>query len=337
MIASDVVRLVVQAVAATLLLSDGAEVWSLAALAALYGAGDAFFQPAMTGLLPQTVSAARLQDANALRGMTYSIGSIAGPALAGGIIALGGPGAAFVVDAVTFAVSVACLVPLQPRVVDRAAAAATSFLDELRGGWRAVRALPWVRDGLVAMATYHVVVLPSVFVLGPVLADQELRGAGDWAIISAAFGIGSILGDLALLRWRPRRALHSALLLLIGASCQAAIFGSGLSVWLIAALEVLAGACVTGFFTLWTVSLQEHVPEDVLSRVSSYDFLASAGLIPVGTALAGALVEPVGLHELLVAMSVVGAAVAAACAATPAVRALTRPGAPGTASPPPRP
>lgn len=325
MIASDVVRLVVQAVAAVLLLSDEVGVGGLAVLAVLYGSADAFFQPAMTGLLPQTVSAPRLQDANALRGMTYSVGSVAGPALAGVLVAVAGPGGAFAFDAVTFAVSVACLVALRPRVVDRAAAAAASFAGDLRGGWRAVRARPWVQAGLASLTGYHVVVLPAIFVLGPVLMDERYGGAGDWAVITAAFGAGAILGDVVLLRWRPRRALLTGMLLLVGASCQAAIIGSGLPVAAIAALEFLTGGCVTAYFTLWTVSLQEHVPEDVLSRVSSYDFLASTGTVPLGAALAGLLAGPVGLQPLLVGMSVVGVACALACCAVPAVRGLRRP------------
>ncbi|HYF24136.1 MAG TPA: MFS transporter, partial [Baekduia sp.] len=192
MIASDAVRLVAQAAGAVLLLSGAAEVWSLAALAVAYGAADALFQPAMVGLLPQTVSAARLQDANALRGLTFSAGSLAGPVLAGVLIAAGGPGAAFVADAATFAVSIACLTALRPRVVERAAAVAGSFAADLRGGWRAVRERAWVQAGLSALLGYHVVVLPAIFVLGPVLMDEDYGGAGDWALITACFGAGAI-------------------------------------------------------------------------------------------------------------------------------------------------
>ena len=90
----------------------------LAVLAAVYGAADAFFAPAFTGLLPGTVSPVNLQPANALRGLSYSAGSIVGPILAGFLVAFaGGPGGAFLFDAATFAVSIACLMPLRPRVV----------------------------------------------------------------------------------------------------------------------------------------------------------------------------------------------------------------------------
>jgi hypothetical protein len=169
-----------------------------------------------------------------------------------------------------------------------------------------------------------VLVLPSIFVLGPVLAERDFGGAAGWAVITSAFGIGSLAGDLILLRWRPTRALRIGALALLGASTQAAVIGSGLGVPVVAALELLAGICVTGCFTLWETSLQEHVPPRALSRVSSYDYLTSTGLIPVGNVLGGGLAALLGLRPALVAMSVVGVAAAACVLAVPAVRALPR-------------
>ena len=112
--------------------------------------------------------------------------------------------------------------------------------------------------------------------------------------------------------------------MLVGASCQAAFIGSGLGVWAIAGLEVLAGVCVTGTFTLWETSLQEHVPDRALSRVSSYDYLTSAGLIPVGNLTIGFVTAAIGLHQALFAMTVLGVGAALAVAAVPAVRRLPR-------------
>jgi hypothetical protein len=223
-----------------------------------------------------------------------------------------------------------CLIPLRPRVIDAemhddAPEGATEhFLVSLRAGWSEVRRRPWVVAFLGGMGTYHAIVLPAIFVLGPVLVQRELGGARDWAIITAGFGVGSILGDLLLLRWRPRYALRVAALMLAGASCQAAFIGSGLGVWSIAGFEVLAGICVTGTFTLWETSLQEHVPDRALSRVSSYDYLTSAGLIPVGNLLSGLAVVAIGLHQSLVAMSVIGVVVSLGIVAVPSVRQLTR-------------
>jgi len=87
MLASDLVRFAVQLVVGLLLLTQNAEIWMLAALAAVYGTADAFFQPALSGLMPQVVSPPRLLQANALRGLTMSTGLMLGPALAGVLVA----------------------------------------------------------------------------------------------------------------------------------------------------------------------------------------------------------------------------------------------------------
>ncbi len=331
LITSDVARFACQLIAGLLLVTEQAHVAHLVVLAAVYGAADAFFAPAFTGLLPGTVAPVNLQPANALRGLSYSTGSIVGPVLGGLLVAFaGGPGGAMLFDAATFAVSVACLVPLRPRVVaetlagEDPEATTTHFLTSLRKGWREVRSRPWVLAFLGGSISYHVFVLPAIFVLGPVLAAEELDGARSWAVITAGFGVGCVVGDLLLLRWRPRFALRVSSLMLLGASCQAAFIGSGLGTWGIAGLEVLAGVCVTGYFTLWETSLQEHVPQHALSRVASYDYLTSAGMIPVGNIVLGTVSATAGLHETLFVMTVVGVTAAAAVAALPVVRHLPR-------------
>lgn len=150
LVASDLVRLVCQLIAATLLLTGRAEVVHLAVVAAAYGAADAFFAPAFSGLLPTTVSAANIQPANALRGLSFSVGSILGPVLAGVLIAVaGGPGGALLFDAVTFVVSIALLLPLRPGQAEAVgeedpAASTDHFLTSLREGWREVRGRSWV-------------------------------------------------------------------------------------------------------------------------------------------------------------------------------------------------
>jgi MFS family permease len=331
LVVSDTVRLVCQLTVGLTLLSGHASVTLLALAAAVYGAADAFFAPAFTGLLPSTVSPLNLQQANALRGLTFSIGAVAGPVLGGLLVAfVGGPGGALLFDAATFLVSVALLLPLRPRLVADAmreedpAATTEHFLTSLREGWSAVRDRRWVGAFLTGMAVYHVIVLPAVFVLGPVLADDVLDGARSWAVISAAFGAGCVVGDLIFLRWRPRFALRVSSLLMVGASCQAAIIGSGLGTWGIAALEGVAGICVTGFFTLWETSLQEHVPQRVLSRVSSYDYLVSAGLIPFGNVAAGLASAAFGMQAALFTMSALAVVVSLTIASVPAVRNLPR-------------
>jgi MFS family permease len=326
LIVSDAARLAVQAVGGALLLAGAATPALLGALAALYGTADAFFQPAFTGLLPQTVShPGQLQPANALRGLSFSVSSVAGPTLAGVLIAAIGAGAAMLFDAGSFAVSVACLLRLRPIVAaDAAEAPPPAFLVAMRDGWREVRRRSWIVAGLGAMCAYHGIVLPAVYVLGPVTVSDRLGGPGAWAAVVVSFGVGCIVGDLALLRWRPRHALRVAGIALIAASCQAAVYGSGLGIAGTCVLQALAGVGVTMFFTLWEVSLQEHVPGEALSRVSSFDYLSATALMPVGTALAGPVAAALGTQATLLGMSAVGVACALGFLAVPRVRDLPR-------------
>jgi MFS family permease len=325
MIASDLVRTVSQAVTAALLLTGAAEVWMLVVLSAVYGTSAAVFMPALIGLIPQTVPAERLQEANALLGFTRSLASVAGPALAGLIIAIGGPGHAIALDAITFALSAACLLALKPHAGDAPAHEDEDrFLARLRTGWREVRVRAWLSWGLAAMAAYHVFVLPAVFALGPALAEQELSGASSWAAIVACFGVGTLAGNLLALRVRPGRPVLVAAVALVGACTQAAIIGSGMGTAGIAALMLLAGVAVSLFFTLWDTSLQEQIPPHAVSRVSSYDFTVSLGLMPLGMALAGPVAAELGLHTTLRLMSAAGVAVALAWLAVPDVRRVRR-------------
>jgi hypothetical protein len=89
-------------------------------------------------------------------------------------------------------------------------------------------------------------------------------------------------------------------------------------------LQFLTAVGVTAFFTLWEVSLQEHISADTLSRVSSWDYLSSSGLLPVGAALAGPVAALAGAQATLIGMSVAGVAAALAFLAVPAVRTLPR-------------
>jgi MFS family permease len=326
LVASDVVRLVVQAVAAALLLAHAASPLALGALAAAYGAADAFFQPAFTGLLPQTVShPGQLQPANALRGLSFSVAAIAGPALAGVLIGPLGAGAAFAFDAVSFAVSVAFLLALRPRAVAAAVEdQPPPLLAAVSEGWRVIRRRSWLLAGLGAMCAYHAIVLPAVFVLGPVFVARRFGDPAAWAAMVSSFGVGSAIASVLLLRWRPSRPMLAAGIALIVASTQAGIYGSGLPLAAMVVLQGIAGVGVGVFFTLWEASLQEHVPASALSRVSSFDYLASTALMPASSALVGPLAAAAGQRPTLFGMTALGVASAVGLVAVPGVRALRR-------------
>src|SRR6202521_5679730 len=126
MLTSDGVRAAVHAVMAVLLITGHAQLWQLVAQAIVYSLASGFFSPAAGALVPQTVSAQHLQQANALMGLTRSITQVGGPAVAGVLVAVFGPGWVFAIDAATFVVSAISLSLL--RVPRLSGSARSSFL-----------------------------------------------------------------------------------------------------------------------------------------------------------------------------------------------------------------
>ena len=323
MIASDLARGLVQATAAGLLIAGVAEIWHLAALAALYGAAEAFFRPAAAGLIPRTVPDESLQQANALIAMSQSTGMVLGPALAGVLIALFGPGSAIAIDAATFAASAACLAAMAPRPGERMdEERPAAFLAELREGWGEVTSRPWLRTFLGVLGAYHLIALPCVLALGPLIAERELDGASSWALIVTMFGLGSVAGAGLGLRASPRRPMMACAVAFLVAACQPAIIAGAGSTLLIGTFEAVAGIGVGFGFTLWETTLGREVPAGSLSRVSSLDWFVSVGVLPVGYALVGPLSDAVGLHTVMFAATAIVAAMAAGALGLRDVRAL---------------
>jgi MFS family permease len=298
MVAADVLRAVVQVIIGFLLLTGEAHVWQLAIGVAVYGAATAFFQPASTGLIPQTVSAGRLQQANALMSISRNAGSILGPPISGLIVAFAGPATVFMIDAATFAISAVSLLLLKPiqRVSpeDR-----QSFLAELTAGWREVLARPWIAAALVAFGIGNA--SGAAFsILGPVIADDQLGGAAAWGLILTGGALGGVIGGLLALRIRPRRPL------LVGFAVLSLVALQPLSLVGPAPVLLIAVAFLLGFGsgelinTWWYTLLQQHVPEHARSRVSSYDSLVSFIFQPLGFLAVGPISEAIGFTATLV-------------------------------------
>jgi hypothetical protein len=169
---------------------------------------------------------------------------------------------------------------------------------------------------------YHFIALPCVLGLGAVLAKEELDGAASWAIITACFGAGTIVGSIIGLRWKPPRPMLTATLTFVGASCQPAIIALAGSTAAIAAFEALAGVAVAVGFIQWETSLGRLIPGRALSRVTSLDWFTTVGLMPLGYALAGPLADAVGLHETMVGATVITVVMFLAALAVREIRTL---------------
>jgi len=325
MLTADVARMAVQAATAALLLSHTAHIWELIVLQAFAGTGTAFFNPASTGLTPMIVSAGRLQEANALRGISMGLTQFAGPALAGILIVTVGPGYALAIDAASFGVSAFYLARLHLPL--HVSLPPQSFARDLVDGWREFTVRTWV--WLIVVGASLGNMMSAVWlVLAAAWIKEGHGGAGAWTAILVVSAIGALAAGATALRLKPRRPLLLA---------SAAVAPTALPIILLALRlpweTLVAAALVTGFGnmlfnTLWETTLQQHIPPASLSRVSAYDWFGSLLCQPLGLALAGVVEAGIGMGPTLWIAAAVDLLTVAALFASPSVRHLQRLGEP---------
>lgn len=322
LVAASLTQGVAQAVTAALVLTDSASVTSIVLLQGLYGVGNGLVVPAEVGLVPQTVSPARLQQANALQGLTRNFLRVLGPAAGGALVVAGSPGVALAVDAGSFFVCAEVLrrIRVAPRQVG---AAAAGFFRELREGWSEFVSRTWLWTSVLFFGLGNLA-FAAQGVLGPAVAEAELGGAGPWATILAAGGVGSVAGGVLALRIRPRRPLAASVIAAAPFALTLAALAVPAPVWLLAATAFVAGAGLSVHLALWFTVFQQHVPERAQSRVGSYDALGSFVLMPIGFALAGPLADSIGSSATLWAAFALDIGCLAVILAIPSVWAIRR-------------
>jgi MFS family permease len=321
MVATDLIRFALHALLAVLIFSGEVAIWQIALIEALFGATMAFFRPAYTGLLPQTVPEEDIQAAQALTGITSTISQFVGPAIATALVLGLGAGWAFALDALTFLVSAAFLIRITPRARGEQAERAP-MMRELVEGWRAVRERAWVWTIISAASLIVLMVVGPLTTLGPSVAEEHYGEAGVYGLLMAAFGGGTLLGSLMAIRWRPRYPLRVGQMFVAMYSASVIAFGAGAPIVLAIAAFVVGGAGVGVFMVFWETALAEHIPPHLLSRVGAYDWLGSYALVPVAYLLAGPLGESLGAPEVLLAGAAAGTLVELAVLSVPAVWGL---------------
>lgn len=286
-----------QAASAALVLSGRASIPLLVGLQVVYGLADGFVIPTSQGLIPATISRGRIQQANALLGLSRNTTSIVGPALGGILVAVGSPGGALLADACSFAIAAVLLTRLRlPARADHVEP--KSFLADLREGWGEFRRQTWLWTTIVFFGIGNFAFM-SYFVLGPVVAKRELGGAPAWATLMTAFGVGSVVGGVFALRIRPKRPLLVSCVAAWPLLLQPVGIAFAPPVPLLAGIAAFAGVGLAIHLALWFTVFQQQVPAEALSRVSSYDAFGSFVLGPVGAALSGPVAARFGVRETL--------------------------------------
>lgn len=296
-------------VAAIAIVGGGAPTAVIAALAFVCGIGEALFEPAYRGLVPRVLPDELLQSGNAVGALSFQLALFIGPAAAGVVIATAGAIPALGLGAAIFALSWIAMLRVReepPRVAAAAAEAEeATVLGDAAAGFRAIFDRPWIAI-IVVTAMIHLLVAFAPFeVLAPLTAEHQYGDVAIYGWMLAAMGAGAIAGAIFAARIRPRLPGVVGMLLLIPFCVLLVALALVPPLGVILAILVLAGFGEATFEVLWTTAVQRDVPDELLSRVISLDFLGSLALLPLGLALTGPAVAAFGRDEVLIFGAVV--------------------------------
>lgn len=326
MIAADVVRAAAVGIMGLLASTGQLRLWHVFPLIAVYGAATAFFGPAFDAFVPDVVAADELPQANAIDQLVRPCAlRLAGPALGGMVIAAGGrAAAAFVFDACTFVVSMACLLRVRPLAPtdDIAGREPSSMFGEVAAGFRFVRSNVWLWGTLLAAACAYLLFMGPVEVLLPYIVKHDMHaGAGSLGMIFAAGGVGAVLTSLAMgLVGTPRRNITLVYLAWTGSTLVLAGYGVVRVPWQAMVISFLFNGLESAGTVVWLTTKQRLVPRALLGRVSSFDWFISTGLVPLSFAITAPVAAAIGARNTFVFAGVLGAGITLAFLFLPGVR-----------------
>lgn len=326
MLGADCTRALALALLAVLAVTHTITLGALAAMAALYGAATAFFDPSFDAVVPEVLHGEALAQANSLDQFIRPLAlRLIGPALGGPVIGLIGTGGAFALDAGSFLVSGGALLAMTPNRGARAAAVAPMH-REILAGMRYVRRHAWLWATFASAALAYLLFMGPTEVLLPFIVKNELGGgAFDLGLVFAAGGLGSLV--CAIVVGQTGLPRHSVTFMYCAwAVATLAVAGYGLvnALWGLMLISVAFNTLETAGTIAWATIKQRHVPGALLGRVSSLDWLISIGLLPLSFALTGPVSIALGLRTTLIGAGLLGGAVTCSALFIPGVRALDR-------------
>jgi MFS family permease len=320
LISTDLIKGTAQVVTAVLLFSGEAHVWNVALIQVAFGVANAFSRPVTLGLIKETVSDGRLQEANALAQLSRSTLSIVSPALGALIVALGSPAIAIAIDSVTFFAS--ALLVASMRLAPTIRTVTKSVVGDLREGWREFISRPWVVAIIASFGFFQLTYFPALLVLGPTVAKDHLGGAAGWGVILAVESLGAVVGGLFALRLRVKRPLVWSELMVVPSGFLLAALAFPLPLFAIAGVGFVVGVGFALGETLYVTAFQRNIPEHALSRISSFDWFGSVALNPIGYALIGPIAAAIGTSQTLYIAGALNVLVCVSVLLVPSVRAI---------------
>lgn len=314
LIVVEIVRALCFGTAAALALTGNVQVWHLAIIGFALGAADGFFYPACSAWLPGILAEEQLLAANGIEGVLRpTIMQAAGPAVASALIAIDSPGLAFLVIGILQFGAVTALGIMRTTPLRRDLATGpprhplVSAFADLRDGFAYMVKTRWLFATLLFSIVLVLVIMGPIEVLLPfAVKDQTGGGAGAFAIVLGAFGIGGAVGSLLVSSFPLPRRYLTLMILAWGIGCAPlAIIGFTDQLWLMVIVVFTVGVLFDGAQVVWGTLLQRRVPPAMLGRVSSLDFFVSLALMPVSMALAGPVGEAIGIAPAFVAAALI--------------------------------
>jgi MFS family permease len=273
-----------------------ASAWPLFIVAAWMSAVSGLQRPSMESLVPRLIDKEDMPAAAALAGVRGSIGMIAGPAVGGVLIASVGVASTYLVDFVSYVVSLMCL--WQIRAVPPPEGAERPSVEAVREGFRYARS----RQELIG--TYIVDFVAMVFgmplALFPAMSDR-LGGASVMGLMYAAPAVGGLVASLVS-RWMAQVYRHGLAIMIAATVWGAAIIGFGFcnTLWPALVLLALAGAAdaVSGLFrmTMWN----QTIPDALRGRLASIEMVSYMSGPLLGHVEAGVVAAAFGVRASVV-------------------------------------
>lgn len=298
MIGSDLICFVSLSVLGVAFFERHASLATIVLLMAVYGAGSALFAPAAAGLMPAIVPKEQLKRANGVLSSGRNVGNIAGPACAGILVSTVGASVAVLVDAGTFLVSALALLTM--RAGSTGFARKSKVISDIRAGLSDFLAQRWLVAIDVYSAFFNIFCYAPLVVLGPMIARTSLGGAVSWAIIVTSLSVGSLVGSLVAAKTTIGRDLRQAALALLVCAAPLLLLAVRAPAWAIAVATFAMGIVLSVFNISSLTKLQELVPAESVSRVSSYDSWSNLIVQPFAFAVVGPLAVKFGTQALLV-------------------------------------
>lgn len=301
---------------------ENISMWILGTIVVLMGVSDAFGTPAAGAIIPSLLPDHLLPSGNVVRGILLRGSYIAGPGIAGVILVLLGTHATYIATSVFFLIGALLLIRIDegPRVVP--VGKENKFIVEIREGLRVVWYYKWIAAMIVMASVQLMMVMGVENVLLPVITKRDFGTASVFATSAALFSLGGAISAVICIKAKVKNpGLVSVVVwgLFVLAPLVLAFPAPKELIYL---AYFAAGFSIGPWEAFWATQVQREVPAEFQGRVFSIDYMGSLGLMPLGMALAGPMVNVFGERELLIGVAVFHLLICAVVLFVPGVKQM---------------